>query len=97
MNNLYEIDLLPVSDYESLEECQECEGVYNNGDYILDQLNNGNWTDGVKNMLEIYVTPNELADFITDKVEEGLIDGGFFDRSAIATISNIYYNLRNEK
>jgi hypothetical protein len=42
-NYLYDTDLLPVYDYESLEECQECTGWYNNGDYIIDTFYNGNW------------------------------------------------------
>jgi hypothetical protein len=29
-----------------LEECQECTGWYNNGDYIIDTFYNGNWWYG---------------------------------------------------
>lgn len=35
-NELYEVTLLPLEDYQDLDECQECTGCYNNGDWIID-------------------------------------------------------------
>ena len=95
MNNLYETDLLPLSDYNNdLEECQECTGCYNNGDWIMDTFYNGNWNDGVEQLLEIYVTPYEFADFVSDKIAEGMADGDFFDRASFITIQRIWSDLR---
>lgn len=47
-NELYETHLLPIDDYADLDECQECTGCYNNGDWIIDTFYNGNWNDGVE-------------------------------------------------
>lgn len=64
---------------------------------IIDQFYNGNWSDGVKNMLEIFVNPHDIAEYIDNQIEEGSIDGSFFDRSSIATIASIYYEIRNNQ
>lgn len=96
MNNLYETTLLNFEDYNSQDEYFENETIQNNGDYILDQFYNGNWNDGVKNMLEIYTTPSDIADYMDELSQDGLIDNEFFNRASIATIASIYYELRKE-
>lgn len=96
MNNLHETTLLKFKDYNSQEDEYFENTVHNNGDYILDQFYNGNWDDGVKNMLEIYATPNDIADYMDELSEDGLIDESFFDRASVATVASIYYELRKE-
>lgn len=93
-NYLYDTDLLPVYDYESLEECQECTGWYNNGDYIIDTFYNGNWRDGVQQLLDILVTPYEFAEFVEDKIEEDMVDGRFLDRLAFCNIQALWLEMR---
>lgn len=68
-------------------------GNCTNGDYIIEQLYNGNWKDGVKNLLEIYSNPNQFADFIDKKEEEGL-EFDFLGRGAFVAITNIWHDLR---
>lgn len=94
MNNLHEITLLNFEDYNSQDEYFENEMVRNNGDYILEQFYNGNWSDGVENMLEICATPNDIADYMDELSVDGLIDESFFDRASVATVASIYYELR---
>lgn len=93
-NYLYDTDLLPVSDYESLEECQEDTGCYNNGDYIIDTFYIGNWRDGVQQLLDIQVTPYEFAEFVEDKIKEDIIDGEFFNRPAFCNIQALWLEMR---
>lgn len=98
MNNLYETNLLPIEDYETLEECQECEGVYNNGDYIIDSFYNGNWTHGVQLMLDECIYPREFAQFVDEKEEEfGESIHSFLDREAFISITELWYELRNKQ
>lgn len=96
-NELYEITLLPVYDYQDLDECQECTGCYNNGDWIIDTFFNGNWKDGVLQLLGLNVSPREFAEFVNEKVAEGFEDiGDFLDRDAFVIITELWYNLRDK-
>lgn len=92
MENLHKTNLLNVEDYESLEEYQENEGIYNNGQYIIEQLYNGNWTDGVNNLKELCVTPVDFADFVEAFEDDLGSTFGFLDRYAFILISQLYYN-----
>lgn len=92
MEELYNTNLLNVEDYESLEDCQCNENMYNNGEYILTQIINGNWTDAVNNLKELCVTPLEFADFLDQMEEETGIIQEFLDRQAFISITQLYYN-----
>lgn len=95
-DNLYGTELLSWDGYNTLEECQEDTGWYHNGDYIIDTFMNGNWGDGVIELIEIGVTPYEFAEFI----EEGILDeiyshiGDFLDRPAFCNIQSLYDKIR---
>lgn len=92
MNGLYETDLIDIDGYESMEDYTEDTGIYNNADYIIEQFYNGNWNDGVKSMLDVYVTPNNLVDYIECIREEmGSDVYSFMDNSSFVTITQIYY------
>ena len=57
---------------------------------------NGNWKDGVLQLLGLNVSPREFAEFINEKVAEGFEDiGDFLDRDAFVTITELWYNLKS--
>lgn len=96
MENIYETNLLPVEDYDSLDECQEATGCYNNGDYIVDSFYNGNWNEGVQFMLDECIHPRDLANYLEEKEEEfgEKIYKEFLDRAAFITITELWYEMK---
>lgn len=96
-NNLYDTDLLPVYDYEDLEQCQECTGCYNNGDWIADSFYNGNFTEGVKFLVEQCIEPREFAEFIENKIKEFPEISQSLDRVDFCSITALWYELRFKK
>lgn len=61
MKNLYDTSLLPIDEFEDLDECQACTGCYNNGDYIIDSVCNGNLKESALFLIQICVSPYEFA------------------------------------
>ena len=97
-NELYGYDLLPIEEYEGLEQCQEDTGCYDNGEWILDSFYNGNWGEGVDYLIELCVLPREFAEYIEDKIMDYPHVAEFLDRSAFCTITKLWYERRfNEK
>ena len=92
MEELYSTSLLNVEDYESLDECQSAENVYNNGEYIIGQIINGNWTDAVDFLKHLCISPLEFADFVQELEEESGIEQEFLDRQAFVCITQMYYS-----
>jgi len=80
---------------EALQDHGEwIENVYQD---ILDSLVNGNWNEGGKLMLEEYITPNELVDYINDYNEEmGYNMYQWFDMHSVIGICNTLTTLARE-
>jgi len=60
------------SDYEPSED-----GLETIGDDILDTFYNGNFSDGIKQLLELNIRPRELFEFVQDKLAE--YGAGYYD------------------
>jgi len=52
------------------EDINEDEQVYTVGDSILMSFYYGNYSDGIKELLEYQIRPEELAEYLEDKAEE---------------------------
>ena len=66
-------------------------------DDVLDSIMNGNWTQAVEQMLEVYITPNGLVDYINDYRFEEYEDAyEFFDLSSAVSITELYNQMRKE-
>ena len=64
-------------------------------DEILDSIYNGNWTQAAHQMLELYVTPNGLVDYIEDYRFENCAEAyEFFDLSSAVCITQLYEEAR---
>ncbi len=84
---------------EGLEQYfRECEDWYESiEDDILDDLYNGNWTDGANKMLENYITPNNLIDWLEEQREElGEEYHSHFDLGSAVSITELYNRARLE-
>ena len=66
-------------------------------DDILDTICNGNWTQAVEQMLENYITPHGLVDYVNDYRFEEFEDAyGFFNLESAVSISELYSQMRRE-
>ena len=64
-------------------------------DEILDSIYNGNWTQAAHQMLELYVTPSALVDYIEDYRFENYAEAyEFFDLSSAVCITQLYEQQR---
>ncbi len=66
-------------------------------DDILDSIMNGNWTQAVKQMLENYITPHGLVDYVNDyRFEEFDEAYEFFNLESAVSITELYNQMRKE-
>ena len=66
-------------------------------DDILDTIMNGNWTQAVEQMLENYITPHGLVDYVNDYRFEEFEDAyRFFNLESAVSITELYSQMRRE-
>ena len=76
------IEALEIQD-GTMFECVE--------DDILDSICNGNWTQAAKMMLDKFITPNVLVDYVSDYRYEQYEEAyEFFDLSSAVCITQLY-------
>jgi len=112
LNNvdLYNDEVQLQSSYYSIEEEQividtvlpvdeqnEDEQIVTYGDSILSQFYYGNYSDGINNLVEYQIRPDELATYLEDKAEEydmkvSELYNGHFDLTLFASIGETYGN-----
>jgi len=64
-------------------------------DDILNSIYNGNWTDGAKQMVKNYITPNALIDYIDNYRFENIQEAyEWFDLSSAVAITQLYEQKR---
>jgi len=64
-------------------------------DDILDDVYNGNWTDGTNKMLKNFINPNELMNYIEElREEQGDEAYSFFTLSSASALTSLYYQQR---
>ena len=65
-------------------------------DDILDTIMNGNWTQAVEQMLENYITPHGLVDYVQDyRYEEFEEAYEFFNLESAVSITDLYSQMRS--
>ena len=89
--------------YNTLVEdlVNEDEMIYTQGDDVLSSFYYGNWSQGIKEMLEYYIEPKDLAEYLEEMAEEydcnvSELYNGHFSLSTIAQIGESYNQARIE-
>ena len=66
-------------------------------DDILDSIMNGNWTQGVEQMFDNYITPHGLVDYVNDYRFEQFDEAyEFFNLESAVSITELYSQMRKE-
>ncbi|MDB2562198.1 hypothetical protein N9X61_01190 [Sulfurimonas sp.] len=79
------------------DEQNKDEQIMTYGDSILSQFYYGNYSDGINNMLEYGIRPDELATYLEEMAEEfdckvSELFSGHFDYTLFASIGETYGN-----
>ncbi len=80
-----------------MDEQNEDEQIITYGDSILSQFYYGNYTDGINDLIEYGIRPDELATYLEEMAEEydtkvSELYSGHFDYTLFASIGETYGN-----
>ena len=84
-----------------LELQNEDEGIFTQGDDVLSSFYYGNFSQGIKEMLDYWITPRELGEYLADKAEEfdcsiNELYNGHFTLAYFGEIGEMFEERRNE-